>query len=130
MQLAQPHPDFSIVNHGPYVRAYVGPVQPNEVLECYRTLVVAALEQKFIHVLVVGEAIGDPLSHLAARDAVIAFADIGVPAGFKLALVPRSYDSLSGYRHAEIEAARRGIRAKVFSEEDEAVRWLTAPERH
>jgi hypothetical protein len=130
MQLAQPHAECSIVNHGLYVRAYVGPVQPSDVLDCYRTLVVAALEQKFTHVLVVGEAVGDPMSHLAARDAVIAFADIGVPAGFKLAFVPRSYDALNGYRHAEIEAAQRGIRAKIFSEEDEAVHWLTAPECH
>jgi hypothetical protein len=130
MHLAQPHPDCSIVNHGRYVRAYIGPAPADYVLECYRSLVVHVLEQKFIHVLVVGEAVRDPMSHLAARDAVVALESIGVPAGFRLAFVPRSYDSLNGYRHAEIEAAQRGIRAKVFAEEEEAVRWLTAPERH
>lgn len=91
---------------------------------------VIALEQKFTRVLLVGAAAGDPMTHMAARDAVVALADIGVPAGFRLALVALTHESLNAYRHAEIEAAGRGIRARAFSGEDEAVRWLTEPEIH
>jgi hypothetical protein len=93
-----------ISKRGEYIRADVGPGRPSEILECYRSLVSAALEQKF---------------H-----------EIGVPAGFKLAFVPLTYSTLNGYRHAEIEARKRGIRAKVFMEEVEAIRWLTQPDRH
>jgi hypothetical protein len=100
------------------------------VEECYRMAAVIALEQKFTRVLVIGAAAGDPMTHMAAFDALVALADIGVPAGFRLALVALTHESLNAYRHAEIEAARRGLRAKVFSDEDEALRWLTEPERH
>ena len=105
-------------------------VSTPELRDYFRILSQRKWTAIFVFILVVGGAISDPMSHLAARDAVIALAVIGVPAGFKLAFVPRSHDSLNGYRHAELEAARRGIRAKVFSGEDEAVHWLTAPERH
>jgi hypothetical protein len=44
--------------------------------------------------------------------------------------VPLTYPTLNGYRHAEIEARKRGIRAKVFMEEVEAIRWLTEPDKH
>lgn len=130
MQLAQPHPDCSIVAQDGYLRAYVGSAPAEQVMECYRSTAVFTLEQKFTRVLVVGAAAGDPMPHMAARDAVIALSVIGVPAGFKLALVALSHESLNGYRHAEIEAARRGIRVKVLAQEDEAVRWLMEPDRH
>lgn len=130
VQLAQPHSECSISRRGEYIRADVGPGRPSEILECYRSLVTLALEQKFKLALVVGAAYDDAAHHLAARDAVIAFHEIGVPAGFKLALVPLTYPTLNGYRQAEIEAQKRGIRAKVFMEEMEAIRWLTEPDKH
>ncbi len=101
----------------------------DEIQECYRTLATLALEHKFNRALVVGVAADDPVNHLAARDAVIALHVIGVPAGFRLAFVPHTPETLNAFRHAEIEAAARG-RVKVFAGETDAVRWLTAEEIH
>lgn len=79
MELARPHPDCKIDHAGQYVRADVGDGSATEVQECYRTLASLALEHKFTRVLLVG--IGqDSHSHLTARDVVIAFDVIGVPA--------------------------------------------------
>lgn len=130
MQLAQPHPDCSVHHVGEYVRAYVGSGSPAQIQECYRTLATIALEHKFLRVLVVGIGEDDSHSHLAARDVVIALHVIGVPAGFKMAFVPKTDVTLNGYRHAEIEASNRGLRAKIFPSEEDAVRWLTDPEIH
>jgi hypothetical protein len=130
MELARPHPDCPIVNEGPYVKAIVGPGEATDVMECYRTLVVTAITHKVTKVLVVGLAAGDPMWHLAARDAVAALHEVGVPAGFKLAFVPQNDYTWNGYRHAQIEAEKRGLRVKVFHQESEAASWLTEPEKH
>ena len=130
MELARPHPDCKIDHAGQYVRADVGDgTTSNEVQECYRTLASLALEHKFTRVLVVG--IGqDSHSHLTARDVVIAFDVIGVPAGFKVAFVAKSDATLNGFKHAEYAATERGLRAKVFRDEDAAIRWLIQPDLH
>ena len=129
MELARPHPDCRIDHAGRYVRADVGDGSATEVQECYRTLASLALEHKFTRVLVVG--IGqDSHSHLTARDVVIAFDVIGVPAGFKVAFVAKTDATLNGFKHAEYAANERGLRAKVFRDEDAAVEWLTQPDVH
>jgi hypothetical protein len=88
------------------------------------------LERRVSQILIVGVGEDHAHSHLAARDALIAIAEIGVPAGFKVALVPRTSATLNGYRHAELEGQRRGLRAKVFKSEAQAIRWLAEPEVH
>lgn len=129
MELARPHPDCKIDHAGQYVRADVGDGRAIEVQECYRTLAGLALEHKFTRVLVVG--IGqDSHSHLTARDVVIAFGVIGVPAGFKVAFVAKTDATLNGFKHAEYAAKERGLSAKVFRDEDAAIEWLTQPELH
>lgn len=130
MQLANPHPECVVHHAGEYIRAHVGSGTATEVQECYRTVASLALEHKFTRVLIVGIGKRDAHAHLAARDIVIAMSVIDVPAGFRMAFVPMSTETLNGYRHAEIEAAQRGLRAKVFDTEDDAVAWLTAPEVH
>jgi hypothetical protein len=130
MRLAQPHPECSIHQAGEYVRADVGSRRAEEIQECYRTAVTVALEHKFQRMLVIGVGTVDSHSHLAARDAVIAMHVIGVPAGFRIAFVPKSDVTLNAYRHAEIEAQSRGLRAKVFEHEEDAVRWLIGHELH
>lgn len=112
------------------MRAYVGAGSMNEVQECYRNVATVALEHKFQRVLIVGVGTDHSHSHLAARDVVIALHVIGVPAGFRIAFVPRSDVTLNGYRHAEIEAQNRGLRARVFHDEEDAIRWLTEREVH
>ena len=130
MELARPHPECTISQVEDGIRAYVGGRSAAEVQECYRTMAALTLQDKFRRALVVGAGEGDPHAHLAARDVVIAFDVIGVAAGFKIAFVPRSDATLNSYRHAEIEAEKRGLRAKVFRDEQEAVRWLTERELH
>jgi hypothetical protein len=131
MKESQSAGDCFIRQVGDYLRATVGPeLFPDQVEECYRALATRVLEQKLVRVLVVGVGEDHPHSHLAARDALIAMAEIGVPVGFKLAFVPRSDATLNGYRHAEAEARERGIRARVFENEAQAIRWLTEPDVH
>ena len=130
MQLAQPHPDCTISHEGRYVRAIVGPGSARQIQECWRTIAALALENKFSRALVVGTAAGEPLAQLAARDAVIALHEIGVPAGFKLAFVARTSEALNAFLHAEIAAEARGLRVKVFRDEAAATRWLAAEEVH
>lgn len=131
MRLASPYPQCSILlQDGHLLRADVGDGRQDEVLECYRTLAVLALEHKLTRVLVVGKASGNALSHLAARDAVIALADCGVAAGFKIAFAALTHETLNAYLHAQIAATDRGIRAKVFRGEEEALRWIREAEQH
>ena len=130
MQLAQPHPECTVHHEGSYVRAQVGGGTATEVQDCYRTVASLALEHKFNRVLIIGLGTDDAHSHLTARDVIVALDVIGVPAGFRLAFVPKSDVTLNGYRHAELEADRRGLRAKVFMTEADAIHWLTAPELH
>jgi hypothetical protein len=130
MQLAQPHPECTVHHEGSYVRAQVGGGTATEVQDCYRTVASLALEHKFTRVLIIGLGTDDAHSHLTARDIIVALDVIGVPIGFKLAFVPKSDVTLNGYRHAELEADRRGLRAKVFMAEADAIHWLTAPELH
>lgn len=128
--LVQVHSDCAIDNAGQFVRAYVGAGKPHEVQACYRALAALSLEHKFSRVLVIGAAADDPHSHLAACDAVIALHVLGVPSGFKIAFVAQTDATLNGYRHAELEARERGLRARVFYTEQDAVRWLTGPDLH
>jgi hypothetical protein len=81
---------------GEYVRAIVGPhSSADEVEKCYRAVAPHVLEKRLARVLVVGIGEDHPNSHLAARDALIAMAEIGVPAGFKIAFVPRTDATLN-----------------------------------
>jgi hypothetical protein len=130
MELVRPPPDCTIHKEGAYIRADVGHGSAREIQECYRTVASLALEHKFERVLVVGIGNRDSHSHLTARDVVIALDVIGVPAGFKLALVGKSDATLNGYKHAEIAAKERGLRVMVFRDEQAAIEWLTAPEVH
>jgi hypothetical protein len=130
MELARPHPECTVHKEGAYIRADVGHGSSSEIQACYRTVASLALEHKFERVLVVGVGDRDSHSHLTARDVVIALDVIGVPAGFKLALVGKTDATLNGYRHAEIAAKERGLRVKVFREEQPAIDWLTRPELH
>lgn len=125
--LAQPHPECSICEAGGYIRADVGSGTPSEIQGCYRRAADIARAHNFRRVLIVGVGEDDAHSHLAARDIVIALHQLGVPAGFKMAFVPRTDVTLNGYRHAEIEAKNRGLRAKVFLDEEAAIRWLAEP---
>jgi hypothetical protein len=130
MELARPHKDCVVVRESGFVKAVVGPGSATEALDCYRTLIELTVRHKFERALVIGHADDDPLHHLAARDGIIALHEIGVPAGFKIAFVPRTAETLNGYRHAELEARERGIRARVFHDDQEAIRWLTEPDLH
>ncbi len=130
MQLARPHAQCSVDTIGEYIRAHVGRGSAEETQECYRTLASLALQHKFNRVLIVGLAGGEAHAHLAARDVVIALDVIGVPIGFKIAFVPTTDATRNGYRHAEIEASQRGLRAKVFDTEEEAADWLVQPDVH
>ncbi len=130
MELARPPEECRVSLHGPYARAYVGVGTPAEIVECYETLGTVVLRHKLQRVLVVGIGAEHSHAHLGARDVVMAMHEVGLPTGFKIAFVPRSDATLNGYRHAEFEARQRGIRAAVFKDEDEAVKWLTENEPH
>ena len=129
MELARLHPECTVHHAGEFIRAQVGGSTLPEVHECYAAVASLALEHKFSRVLIVGVS-GDAQAHLSARDVIVALAEIGVPAGFKIAFVPTNDPTRNGHRHAELEARNRGLRAGVFDSEDEAVAWLSAPDVH
>ena len=130
MLLAQPRPGCTIGHEGEYIRAQVGPARRHKIRECYRALAALTLEHEFSRALIVGLGADDRIDPLAVRDAVIAFQVIGVPASFRLALVPHTAEALNRFRDTETEGANLGLRVKLFADEVEAVRWLTAPELH
>lgn len=129
MQLASPHPLCAVEHLGQVIRARVEGGTSSQIEECYQALATLTLQHKFQRVLIVGAG-GDPHAHLGARDAVVAFGEIGVPAGFRLAFVATNDAALNGYRHAEIEARNRGLRVKLLRNETQAIAWLTEPELH
>ena len=129
MELARPHPECTVQHAGKYIRARIGGGTNSQIQDCYATVASLALQHKFARVLIVAES-GDAHAHLSARDVVVALAEIGVPAGFKIAFVPTTDSTLNGHRHAELEARNRGLRASVFHEEEQAVAWLTQPDVH
>jgi hypothetical protein len=110
-----------------YLHCAVGPGQPHEIQECYRTLATECLLRKMKSVLVAGRSGGDSFVHLAGRDSLRAIALAGVPPGFRLALVALTADMIAVYDAAVVEAGRCGIQARRFRTEDEAVAWLTSP---
>ncbi len=116
------------IEEGPlYLRCAVGPGQPHEIQDCYRSLAAELLQRKGKRVLVVGASDGDSFVHLAGRDSLRALSVAGVPPSFRLALVAATPDMIAIYDSAVVEAARCGILAKRFRTEKEAERWLSAP---
>lgn len=110
-----------------YLRCAVGPGQPHEIQECYRTLATECLLRKGKSVLVAAGGCSDSFVHLAGRDSMRAIALAGVPPGFRLAFVALTPDMIAVYDAAVVEAGRCGIRARRFRTEDEAIAWLTSP---
>lgn len=107
-----------------YLRCEVGPGQPHEIQECYRTLCAESLLRKGKSLLVIGAGGGDSFVHLAGRDSLRALALAGVPPGFRLALIAKTADMIAIYDAAVVEAARCGIAARRFRTEAEAAAWL------
>lgn len=106
------------------VRADVGPGHAGEIQQCYQDWACACLDGKYQRALLVGTSQGDEFAHLAARDAIASMALAGVPAGFRLAVVARSVLLITVYDAVVVAARRRGIDARRFQDEAEAVRWL------
>jgi len=75
---------------GSALRVAVGPGLADEVQECYRAAATECVHHGCHRVLVLGSAHVDATAHIAGRDALRSLALAGVPAGFRLALVPLS----------------------------------------
>ena len=118
--------DCKVEQRDGYVHAYVGSKYLDEIRECYAHIAALAAEHRYARLLIVGDDAFNPASHLAIRGLVIALSAAGVPAGFRLALVPRAEASVEGYRHAEFEGSQRGLAVKVFELEEDASGWLTS----
>jgi hypothetical protein len=120
-------PCCDIGEGGRFLHCTVGPGQPSEIQDCYRSLATECLQRKGKSLLVVGVSGGDSFVHLAGRDSLRAIALAGVPPGFRLALVAGSADMIAVYDAAVVEAARCGIQARRFRTEEEAAAWLLGP---
>jgi hypothetical protein len=110
-----------------YLRCQVGPGQPHDIQDCYRTLAAECLQRRGKSLLVVGAGGGDSFVHLAGRDSLRAIALAGVAPGFRLAFVAATPDMIAVYDAAVMEAGRRGLEARRFRTEEEACAWLLAP---
>lgn len=109
------------------VRGIVRGGSAAEIQKCYADWALACLLGQFRRALLVGVGHGDAFSHLAARDAIAAMALAGVPAGFRVAVVALDAHLIAVYDTAVVEAGRRGIEARRFADEAQAVKWLGTP---
>jgi hypothetical protein len=118
--------DCSVDAKDGYVHAYVGCKALDEIRECYAHIAALAAQHRYVRLLIVGDDAHNPVSHLAVRGLVVALSAVGVPAGFRLALVARAESCIDGYRQAEFEGSTRGLAVRVFEQEADAAGWLTA----
>ena len=109
-----------------YLRGTVGEGLAIEVQECYRAFVNECLQRQSKCALVVGRARSDAFYHLALRDVLRSMTLVGLPPGFRLALVSETAELIAVYDAAMLEALRCGIEAKRFATEPEAAAWLAA----
>jgi len=77
--------ECNVSNSGRYVRAVIGPGDPDHVHACYRQIAVLCAQHKISRALVVSIS-GDPTDHFAIRDAIRTLAITGVPPDFKQGL--------------------------------------------
>jgi hypothetical protein len=108
-------------------RAFVGRGSAAEVQKCYADWALVCVLGQFERGLLVGAAGGDAFTHLAARDAIGSMVLAGVPPGFRLAVVALDPFMVTVYDAVVVEAGRRGLVARRFRDEEEALKWLAAP---
>lgn len=108
------------------LRAIVCSRRAEDVQRCYQAVAEECIRHQCRRVLVLGRSNADAFVHLAGRDALRALVVAGVPAGFRLALVAETADLIAVYDAAVIEAGRRGLVARRFTSEDDAVCWLAS----
>ena len=118
--------DCNIAQGEHYIRGTVGEGLAIEVQECYRAFVNECLQRQSRCALIVGRARSDAFLLLALRDVLRSMTLVGLPPGFRLALVSETAELIAVYDAAMIEALRCGIEAKRFAAEAEAAAWLTA----
>jgi hypothetical protein len=107
-----------------YVRVDFGNCNSLELAEVYSAFTAFCLENQVTRALLKA---GDdyPNGHYRLRDALIAIARVaGMPADFKLALIPSTRPIELVYREAQGHLRAAGCNAWVFGNETEAVDWL------
>jgi hypothetical protein len=106
-----------------HLRIEFGPSTVNEISELYRALAIRCLEMQAARVLVV---VGDdePAGEQALRDALTVMVLVGIPTGFKLALVTASPKVAYTYRLLPRDLPAAGIKACLFESEEAAKQWL------
>ena len=109
-----------------YIRGEVSSGHAAEVQACYRAIVHECLQRRSQATLIVGRTKSDAFYHLALRDALRSMAVVGVPPGFRLALVAGTPDLIAIYDTALVEAQRCGIEARRLLTEEDALGWLSA----
>lgn len=106
------------------VRGVVGRGHAGEIQRCYEDWACACLLGNYRRALLIGTSKGEAFAHLAARDAIASMVLAGVPAGFRLAMVAESAQLIAVYDAVVVEAGRRGLEARRFHDEGEALAWL------
>ena len=113
-----------ITECGGYVRVDFGSCNAAELPEVYQAFASFCLDRKATRALLKA---GDdfPNGHYALREALTTMAQFaGIPADFKLALLPSTRPVEAVYREAQVHLRASGLNAWVFTAEDEAVDWL------
>jgi hypothetical protein len=111
---------------GVFLRARIRRANVHEVQECYRNMAVECIRRGCTRVLVLASDSDDVYAHGALRDALRSLSVAGLPAGFRMALVPDSRNVGRIYDAVIAEAAKHGIEARRFADEPAAVAWLTS----
>lgn len=106
------------------MRVDFGSCNSTELAAVYQAFAAFCLDNKVTRALLKA---GDdhPNGHYALRDALTTMARFaGIPADFKLALIPSTRPIEAVYREAQGHLRAAGLNAWVFAAENEAVDWL------
>jgi hypothetical protein len=106
----------------PYVRASLGPVNANGLVERCRLVAERCVREGALGAVLFIEG-GKP-HYIAMRKAIRAMVIAGVRDNFRMALVAGTPEDYRTCKYIEAVAARCALQAKVFLDEAQALSWL------
>ena len=122
------HAEQHLVEAEGYVLVEFGYGTTSEISAIYRALAVRCITQEVKRVLVKpGDA--DSAGERALRDAFTMILLAGIAPGFRIALVTSEPRIEARYRICMQDLLLAKVNARLFGNADEAVSWLTQPER-
>jgi hypothetical protein len=111
-----------------HLRVEFGYITVTDIAALYRNVAVICVQRQLTRVLIVA---GDdePAGERLLRGALTTMTLAGIPDGFRLALVAALPRAAQTYRNTQRDYNTAGITARLFENEENAVRWLDGASR-